>query len=252
MAASLPASGLAGPRDAATRITAEYYDLHLVALYAVLAIFAAVFAVMLLSMRAHRKAAAKAEGPFHRSASVELLWSLVPWAILFGTAWPATAIVSRAGNPAHADITIRATGLQWKWAYEYVDGEGEGISFYANVYSPRRTAASAPGTDAGYALDVDNPVVVPVGKRIRVELVAHEEIHSWHVPDLGVKQYAVPGLARDTWFLAPRAGTYRGICSAEACGAGRACVLVVVKAVSDADYRRWVAARRGNLAASRQ
>ncbi|MGE0355416.1 MAG: cytochrome c oxidase subunit II transmembrane domain-containing protein [Burkholderiales bacterium] len=251
--ACLPARGLAGPGDAATRITAEYYDLHLLALYAVLAIFAAVFAVMLLSMRAHRRAAAQADGPFHRSAFVELLWSLVPWAILFGTAWPATAIVSRAASPAHADITIRATGLQWKWAYEYVDGEGEGISFYANVYSPRRTATGAPpGEGADYALDVDNPVVVPVGKRIRVELVANEEIHSWHVPDLGVKQYAVPGLARDTWFLARQAGTYRGICSAEACGAGRACVLVVVKAVSDADYRRWVAARRGNLTASRQ
>lgn len=245
MAACMPAPGLAGPRDAATRITAEYYDLHLFALYAVVAIYVGVFAVMLLSMRAHRKAAAQAAGPFHRSAIVELLWALVPWVILFGTAWPATAIVARAGSPDHADLTIRATGLQWKWGYEYLEGEGEGISFFANVYSPRRSAVDFPAEgNEGFRLDVDNPVVVPVGKRIRVILEAQEAIHSWHVPDLGVKQYAIPGLERDTWFRAREAGTYRGLCSIEACGAGRACTLVVVKAVSEGDYRRWVEARR--------
>lgn len=236
-------------RETGWRITAESLELHQFVMYAVLAIFCAVFAVMLLSMHAHRKAAARAAGPFHRSAAVELAWAAIPWVILFGLAWPATRVLAEVESPSRADITIKATGLQWKWAYRYLEGDGEGVAFYSNIHAPRTLGAGSAGTGSGGGpLDVDNPVVVPVGRRIRMVLEANEDIHSWHVPALGVKEYAVPGLVRDTWFHARRTGTYRGLCSAEACGAGRACVLVVVKVVSDDEFRRWIDGRRTDLA----
>lgn len=243
---SLTARAAGGP--VATRITAENYELHLFALYAALAIAVVVLGVMLLSMALHRKTATRTAGTFHRSVAVEILWAVIPWVIIVGAAWPATAVLSEIESPSRADITIRAQGMQWKWSYRYLKGDGEGIAFESNVYAPGRTAAAGAGS-GGNRLDVDNPVVVPVGKRVRVVLEADEGIHSWHVPELGVKQYAVPGMVRDTWFHARRTGVYRGLCSIEACGAGRACVLIVVKVVSDGDYRRWVEGRKANLAA---
>ncbi len=249
LAATAQAADLLASGNARTRITAESLDLHVFALYAALAVYGVVFGVMLCSLFAHRKAAARTNGQFHRSATVEILWSLVPWAILLGTAWPATSILAEIGSPSRADITIRATGLQWKWGYRYLTGDAKGIAFDANVYAPRRPAVAMAAAGGDYALDVDNPVVVPVNKRIRVELVTDNEIHSWHIPALGVKQFAVPGLVRDTWFSARRTGTYRGLCSIEACGAGRACVLVVVKVVSEGEYRRWVDGMRRAMAA---
>ena len=238
---------MADARNAAARITAENYELHLAAMIAAVAVFGVVLGAMAVSLVAHRKAAARSTGPFHRSALAEIAWNAIPWVILLGTAWPAARIVAELGRSESADITIKATGLQWKWGYEYVEGDGRGIAFYSNVVAPRRPAADVSG---GYSLDVDNQVVVPVGKKVRVVLVANDDIHSWHVPALGVKQYAVPGLVRETWFRARMAGTYRGLCSIEACGAGRACVLIVVKAVSEGEYRRWVAGRRGDLVAA--
>lgn len=236
-------------RDALLRITAETYDFHLALLYAVLATWAAVFAVMVRSMLAHRRASSSPPGPFHRSLAVECLWAAVPCLILLGAAWPAATRLTGIADPGGADITIRATGGLWKWGYRYEDGAGAGIAFDSNVYAPRRRdSVAAVGAGPAYALDVDHPVVVPAGRRIRLVLVASEGIHSWHVPGLGVKAYAVPGLVRETWFLAPRTGIYRGICSAEACGAGRVCPLIVVRVVGEADYRRWVAAAQGNLA----
>lgn len=237
-------AGSLGLPDAMTRITAESYELHLYASYAALALGLVAFCAMLLTMHAHRRSSGRSAAPFHRSATVETLWALIPWAVIAAAAWPAATALARIEDPERADITIRAKGLQWKWGYEYVKGEGEGIAFDSNVYAPRRPVADAAAPPGSGRLDVDNPVVVPAGRRIRMVLEAKEEIHSWHVPSLGVKQYAVPGLVRDTWFHAGRVGTHRGLCSIEACGAGRACVLIVVKVVSDADYRRWVEARR--------
>ena len=251
--ATVHAADVLDLRNAVPRITAENYEWHLFAMYAALAICCVVFGVMLFSMRAHRKAAARSAGAFHRSAAVEIAWAVIPWAIIFGTAWPAAAVLSEIDSPASADITIKASGMQWKWGYQYVKGEGEGISFDSNIFAPKRTAVgSANPQGLGNRLEVDNPVVVPVGRRIRVVLEANDGIHSWHVPSLGVRQFAIPGLARDTWFHAGETGTYRGICSAEACGAGRACVLIVVKVVSDGDYRRWVDGRRRSMAAGQR
>jgi cytochrome c oxidase subunit II len=233
-----------------TRITAENYDLHMLVLCGVLVTYCVVFGLMLYSVHKHRKAGGQDAAHFHPSPAVEVVWTVIPWIILLGMAWPATRIMVGVRDLSGADITIRATGMQWKWGYEYVKGVGEGISFHSNLYSPRRLAIDSSAAKGGdYRLEVDNPVVVPVNKRIRMVLDARDEIHSWHIPALGVKQFAVPGLVRETWFRARKTGTYRGLCDAEACGQGRACVLIVVNVVSDADYANWVDGKRRDQAA---
>ena len=223
-----------------TRITAEFYDLHLLMMVGALVMFCAIFGLMLYFVYTHRKTVGHNGRQFHQTATAEIVWTVIPLIILLGTAWPATRYLVGLKDASNADITIKATGLQWKWGYEYVEGDGEGISFFSNLFA---------NTD-NYRLDVDNPVVVPVNKKIRMVLTANDAIHSWHIPDLGVKQDAIPGLARDTWFHAQKIGTYRGLCSIEACGAGRACVLIVVNVVSDGDYKKWVDGMKKSMAAS--
>ncbi len=227
----------------ATRITAEFYDLHLLMMVGVLVIFCVVYGVMFYSVYTHRKAAGPhvhTAGRFHQNAAVEIIWTVIPFIILLGAAWPATRNLVGLRDSSDADITIKATGMQWKWGYEYVEGDGEGITFFSNLFA----------NSDNYRLEVDNPVVVPANKKIRVVLAANDAIHSWHIPDLGVKQDAIPGLARDTWFNAQKIGTYRGLCSIEACGAGRACVLIVVNVVSDGDYKKWVDGKKRGMAAN--
>ena len=234
---------------AGTRITAEIYDLHVLMMVGALVIFCVVYGVMFYSVYTHRKAVGYKAGRFHQNATVEIIWTVIPFIILLGTAWPATRTLVGLWDSSDADITIRATGMQWKWGYDYLKGDGEGISFFSNLYAPRRLAVdSATVKSDNYRLEIDNPVVVPVNKKIRVVLTANEEIHSWHIPALGVKQDAIPGLARDTWFNAQKIGTYRGLCSVEACGAGRACVLIVVNVVSDGDYKKWVDGKKKEMA----
>jgi len=233
-------------RTPGLRLTAESYDLHVLMLYGILLVLGAVFAVMCYSLYAHRKSA----GQFHRSAAFEIIWAVIPFIIVLGAAWPAAGALIKLGDASDADITIRATGLQWKWGYDYVDGLGQGIAFFSNLYAPRRLLGDSPsGPSLSNRIEVDNPVVVPVNRKIRVVMSANDGIHSWHIPALGVKQEAVPGLVRETWFRAKKIGTYRGLCSIEACGAGRACVLIVVNVVSEDDYRYWVESRTRKTAA---
>ena len=233
-----------------TRITAETYDLHVLMMYAVLAVFCIAFGVMFYSIYAHRKSGGDKTEPFHQNITVEIIWTVIPFIILLGTAWPAAKALVGFKETSRADITIKATGMQWKWGYDYLDGEGQGISYFSNLQAPRRlTAESNALKSDNFLIEVDNPVVVPVNKKIRMLLSANDVIHSWHVPALGVKQDAIPGLARETWFNAQTIGSYRGLCSAEACGAGRACVLIVVNVVSDGDYRKWVEGKKKDMAA---
>ena len=220
-------------------------------MYIILMIFCAVFGVMIYSIYAHRKSVGHGDKAvqFHQNTAVEIIWTVIPFIILIGMAWPATRALVGLKDTSNADITIKATGMQWKWGYDYLEGDGEGISFFSNLYAPRRLAVdSATVKSDNYLLEVDNPVVVPVNKKIRMVLTANDEIHSWHIPALGVKQDAIPGLARDTWFNAQKIGTYRGLCSVEACGAGRACVLIVVNVVSDGDYKKWVDGKKKEMA----
>jgi cytochrome c oxidase subunit 2 len=236
-----------------TKIAEQISDIHYLMMYICLAIFIAVFGVMFYSILKHRKSVGHKAATFHESTTVEILWTIVPFFIVIGMALPATKTVVAMKDTSNADITIKATGMQWKWGYDYLKGEGEGISFLSTLTTPR-TQVGAPGlapTEArseNYLLEVDNEVVVPVNKKIRIITTANDVIHGWTIPAFGVKQDAIPGFVRDTWFKAEKIGTYRGQC-VELCGKEHAFMPIVVKVVSDADYKVWVDGKKKEMAA---
>ncbi len=232
-----------------TIIASGIYDLHTLIFTICVVIFVVVFGAMFYSIFKHRKSLGHKPANFHASTAVEIAWAVVPFVIVILMVLPAVRAVVAMKDTSNADITIKATGMQWKWGYDYLKGDGEGISFFSNLYAPRRLAVDPTTVKSdSYRLEVDNPVVVPVNKKIRMVFTANDVIHAWHIPALGVKQDAIPGLARDTWFKAQKIGTYRGLCSVEACGAGRACLLIVVNVVSDGDYKKWVDGKKKDMA----
>ena len=232
-----------------TPIAAEIYQLHTWMLAICLAIFLAVFGVMFYSILKHRKSLGHKSASFHESTAVEIGWTVVPFIIVILMALPATKTVVAMKDTSNADITIKATGMQWKWGYDYLKGDGEGISFLSNLSTPREQVVdSTKVKNDNYLLEVDNPVVVPVNKKIRIVTTANDVIHSWGVPAFGVKQDAIPGFVRDTWFKAEKVGTYRGQC-VELCGKEHAFMPIVVNVVSDDDYRKWVDGKKKEMTA---
>ncbi len=237
-----------------TKIAEQIYDLHTLLMVICMVIFVAVFGVMFYSIIKHRKSLGHKPATFHESTAVEIAWTIVPFVIVIGMALPATKTVVAMKDTANADITIKATGMQWKWSYDYLKGEGEGISFLSALSTPREQVGSPgvlPTSPRGdnYLLEVDNEVVVPVNKKIRIVLTANDVIHAWSVPSFGVKQDAIPGFVRDTWFKAEKIGTYRGQC-AELCGKEHAFMPIVVKVVSDDNYKIWVDGKKKEMAAN--
>jgi len=228
-----------------TSISSAIYDLHTFMMIICLVIFVGVFGFMFYSIVKHRKSVGHKAATWHENTTVEIIWTVIPFIIVILMALPATKTVVAMKDTSNADITIKATGYQWKWGYDYLKGEGEGIAFLSVLATPReqvgipsqRLRADAKGDN--YLLEVDNPVVVPVNKKIRIITTANDVIHAWAVPYLGVKQDAIPGLVRDTWFRAEKIGTYRGQCQ-ELCGREHAFMPIVVNVVSDADYTAWV------------
>ncbi|MCU6435033.1 cytochrome c oxidase subunit II [Undibacterium sp. Jales W-56] len=236
-----------------TQIASQIYSIHNLMLGICLVIFIAVFGVMFYSILKHRKSVGHKAASFHESTSVEIAWTIVPFIIVIAMALPATRTVVAMKDTSNADITIKATGMQWKWGYDYLKGDGEGISFLSTLSTPR-SQVGAPGvapTEArgdNYLLEVDNEVVVPLNKKVRIITTANDVIHSWTVPAFGVKQDAIPGYVRDTWFKAEKLGTYRGQC-VELCGKEHAFMPIVVKVVSEADYKVWVDGKKKEMAA---
>lgn len=215
------------------------YDLHMLMMGIILVIFVAVFAVMFYSVFAHRKSKGHQAAQFHENTTVEIIWTVVPFLILILMAWPATKTLLSLRDTSAADITIKVTGYQWKWGYDYLRGEGEGISFLSALTTPQEQIQGKASKGENYLLEVDKPVVVPVGKKVRILATSSDVIHSWWVPALGVKQDAMPGIIRDTWFKAERVGTFRGQC-AELCGKDHGFMPVVVNVVSAEKYSAWV------------
>jgi cytochrome c oxidase subunit 2 len=204
---------------------------------------------MFYSILKHRKSLGHKSASFHESTAVEIGWTVVPFIIVILMALPATKTVVAMKDTSNADITIKATGMQWKWGYDYLKGDGEGISFLSNLSTPREQVVdSTKVKNDNYLLEVDNPVVVPVNKKIRIVTTANDVIHSWGVPAFGVKQDAIPGFVRDTWFKAEKVGSYRGQC-VELCGKEHAFMPIVVNVVSDDDYRKWVDGKKKEMAA---
>ena len=231
-----------------TRIAADQYWIHNFLLIVCLAIFVAVFGVMFYSLWAHRKSRGAKSADFHESTAVEIAWTVVPFLIIVGLAIPATRMVVEQKDTSQADLTIKAVGYQWKWGYEYLKGEGAGISFLSDLATTQDQIQGRAAKTDTYLMEVDNPLVVPVNQKIRMVVTANDVIHAWMVPAFGVKQDAIPGFVRDTWFRAEKVGTYRGAC-AELCGRNHAFMPIVVEVKSAEDYKAWVEGKKKEMLA---
>ena len=232
-----------------TQIAHEQQWLHNFMLIVCLVIFIAVFGVMFYSIIKHRKSKGARAANFHESTTVEILWTIVPFVIVIGMALPATKTVVAMKDTSSADLTIKATGIQWKWGYDYLKGEGEGIGFVSTLDVAHRTMSDS-GKPSGdnYLLKVDNPLVVPVNKKIRIITTANDVIHSWMVPAFAVKQDAIPGFVRDAWFRAEKTGDFYGQC-VELCGKEHAYMPIHVKVVTAEEYTQWVDGKKKEMAA---
>ena len=248
-----PAIGQMNLHPGASEIARQIYSLHTFMLIICLVIFVAVFGVMFYSILKHRKSLGHKSATFHESTAVEIAWTVVPFVIVIAMALPATRTVVAMKDTSNADITIKATGMQWKWGYDYIKGEGEGISFLSNLATPRSQVGApgeAPTAERGvnYLIEVDHEMVVPINRKIRIITTANDVIHAWGMPVFGVQQDAIPGFVRDTWFRADQLGTYRGQCD-KLCGKEHAFMPIVVKVVSDGDYKTWVDGKKKEAAA---
>ncbi len=236
---------------AATRIGVEQAWLHWFMLIACTVIFIAVFSVMFYSIWKHRKSVGHKAANFHESVTVEVIWTIIPFLIVIGMALPATKVLVAQKDTSNADLTIKATGYQWKWGYDYLKGEGEGVSFLSALDTTHRQMSNDGARGEmpdDYLLKVDNPLVVPVNKKVRIITTANDVIHAWGVPAFGVKQDAIPGFVRDTWFRSEKVGDFYGQCY-ELCGKEHAYMPIHVKVVSAQDYSNWVAGEKKKIAA---
>jgi len=234
-----------------TQIARDQRDLHYFMLILCTVIFIGVFGVMFWSIFKHRKSIGHKAANFHESTTVEIIWTVVPFIIVIFMALPATKVVVAMKDTTSADLTIKATGYQWKWGYDYLKGEGEGIGFVSTLDVTQRDASDSghPPPMDDYLLKVDRPLVVPVNRKIRVITTADDVIHAWMVPAFGVKQDAIPGFVRDTWFKAEKTGDFYGQC-AELCGKEHAFMPIHVKVVTAADYTKWVGDRQKEMQAA--
>ena len=242
-------------REGATPISQEIYNLHMVTLWVVTIIGILVFGVMFWSIFHHRKSKGVKAAKFSHSTTVEIIWTIIPTVIIISLAIPATKLLIKMDDTSEAAITIKATGSQWKWKYDYLDGVGEGLTFYSNLDKDskevsQRDSGLDPMESENYLLDVDEPIVLPVNTKIRILTTAQDVIHAWWVPDLGWKRDAIPGFINDNWAVIEKPGTYRGQC-AEICGAGHGYMPIVVKAVSMDEYTEWVEDKKLAIAAEK-
>jgi cytochrome c oxidase subunit 2 len=233
----------------ASKMAQDIDTLHQYVMWLIIVIFVGVFGFMFYSCYAHRKSKGHAAAQFHENTTVEILWTVIPAIILVAIAWPVTKTVIAQKDTSAADITLKVTGYQWKWGYDYINGEGEGISFVSMLSTPREQIEGRAAKGEHYLLEVDNEVVVPIGKKVRVVLTAADVVHAWWIPAFGAKQDAIPGFLRDIWFKADKTGIYRGQC-VELCGKEHGFMPIVVRVVSGEEYTKWVGEKKKALAAS--
>ncbi len=229
-----------------TEIATQIYDLHTLILWVCLAIFIVVFGAMFYSIIKHRKAAGHKAANFHENTTVEFLWTVIPFAILIGMAYPASKTILAMKDPSGYDMSIKVTGYQWKWEYEHMN---EGVKYFSTLSTPSDQIAGTAKKGPHYLLEVDNPLVVPINKKVRLLITANDVLHAWWVPEFGVKQDAIPGFIKEAWFKTDKPGTYRGQC-AELCGKDHGFMPIVVQAVSEADYATWLTAQKAKVAAT--
>jgi cytochrome c oxidase subunit II len=221
-------------------VAQQMYDLHVIITVICAVIFVLVFGVMFYSLYAHRKSKGHKAANFHENATVEVIWTVIPFLILLVMAWPATKAVLDMRDNSAPEMTIKVTGYQWKWGYDYIH---DGFGYVSTLSTPLAQIKNQEPRGENYLLEVDNPLVVPVGKKVRLLITANDVLHAWWVPALGVKQDAIPGFIRDAWFRADRPGIYRGNC-AELCGKEHGFMPIVVEVKTQADYDKWLAAQK--------
>jgi len=236
-------------QPAASKLAADIHWLHEAVMVLVFVLFAGVFGFMFWSCYAHRKSVGHKAEHFHENTTVEIVWTIVPLVILILMAWPATKTLLGLRDTSSPDLSIKVTGYQWKWGYDYLKGEGEGISFLSSLATSQDQITGSSPKGEHYLLEVDNPMVVPVNKKVRLLLTANDVIHAWMIPAFGVKQDAIPGFVRDTWFRAEKVGVYRGQC-AELCGKDHGFMPIVVEVVSAEKYEAWVGDQKKKMAAA--
>jgi cytochrome c oxidase subunit 2 len=232
--------------EGVTAISHQVYHLHMTILWICVAIGVVVFGTMFYSIYPHRKSKGAVPAHFHESTTVEIVWTVIPMLILIFMAVPATRTLINLEDTSKPDLTIKVTGYQWKWSYDYLD---EGISFFSTLSTPAEQIYNMAPKDKDYLLEVDNPLVVPVGKKIRILTTAADVIHSWWVPSLGWKRDAIPGFINESWALIEKPGVYRGQC-AELCGKDHGYMPIVVVAKTQEEYRQWVESKKAAKTAS--
>jgi cytochrome c oxidase subunit 2 len=229
-----------------TDISQKVYDLHMLIFWICVVVCAGVFAVLIYSLMTHRKSKGAVPADFHESTTVEIIWTTIPFLVLVGMAIPATKTLLALEDTRDADMSIKITGYQWKWKYDYLDDD---ISFFSVLTTPREQIEGDAPKDETYLVDVDNRVVVPINKKIRFLITSNDVIHSWWVPALGWKQDAVPGFINDGWTELKEPGVYRGKC-AELCGKDHGFMPIVLEAKTEDDYQQWVADQKAGAAAA--
>ena len=222
-----------------TPISQDMYHLHMIAMLVCAGIGLIVFGVMIYSLIYHRKSKGFVAAEFYHNTRLEIIWSIIPFIILVGLAIPATKVLMRMDNTQDSDITIKVVGSQWKWQYQYLD---QGISFFSNLATPYSQVQNEQQKNPWYLLEVDKPLVLPVNQKIRFIVTSTDVIHSWWIPELGIKRDAMPGFIYEAWATITKPGTYRGQCM-ELCGINHAYMPIVVKAVSQAQFKQWVEAQ---------
>lgn len=222
-----------------TPLSKDMYYLHMVAMVVCAVIGVVVFGIMIYSLIHHRKSRGYKPATFHDNPRLEIIWSIIPFLILVGLAIPATKVLMRMSDTAQSDVTIKVVGYQWRWQYQYLD---QGISFFSNLATPYDQIQNKKEKGEWYLLEVDKPLVLPVHKKIRFLVTANDVIHSWWVPELGIKRDAIPGFMYEAWAKIDKPGVYRGQC-AELCGINHGYMPIVVQAVSEEDFDKWVASQ---------
>ena len=223
-----------------TALSRDIYGLHVLIMWVCVAIFIVVFGAMFWAIFKHRKAAGHKAAHFHENTTVEVLWTIIPFLILAGMAYPATKTVLAMKDTSSPDMTIKVTGYQWRWEYDYLK---EGVKFVSVLSTPYEQVTNEQAKGEHYLAEVGAPLVVPVGKKIRLVITSGDVIHGWFVPQLGVNQYGIPGFIKDAWFKADQPGTYRGYCS-QICGKEHSYMPIVVVAKSTDEYAAWVAEQK--------
>jgi cytochrome c oxidase subunit 2 len=233
--------------EPASPMAQDAYNLHWGIMWVCVAIFFIVFGAMFWSVFKHRRSAGAKAAQFHENTTIEIIWTVVPLVVLVAMAWPATRTMLAMKDGSNPAITVKVTAYQWRWEYDYLK---EGLRYNSNLATPRDQIEeyNGPGKkkNENYLLEVDRPMVVPVGKKVRLLITSNDVIHGWYVPQLGVNQYGIPGFVKDAWFTATKLGTFRGQCS-QICGKEHAFMPIVVEVKSDADYAKWVEAEKAKM-----